>query len=136
MRHRRSITLKRGNALLDPSPSPSRARQARRRPAGPRRRMMTRTLSGKRNRAPPLPDGALSDTVNLSRAKDAAAALVLAGLNETEESGTGRPRMRVRQFALPHSGPWPKGRSAGRVQARSPAGATDESPPVLARAVR
>ena len=30
MRHRRSITLKRGNALLDPSPSPSRARQARR----------------------------------------------------------------------------------------------------------
>ena len=94
MRHRRSITLKRGNALLDPSPSPSRARQARRRPAGPRRRMMTRTAPGKRNRAPPLPDGALS------RAKDAAAALVLAGLNETEESGTGRPR-NVRRPPLP-----------------------------------
>ena len=87
--------------MLDPSPSPSRARQARRRPAGPRRRMMTRTAPGKRNRAPPLPDGALSDMVNLSRAKDAAAALVLAGLNEAEESVTGRPRMRVRRPPLP-----------------------------------
>ena len=63
--------------------------------------MMTRTVSGRRNRAPPLPDGALSDTVNLSHAKDAAAALVLAGLNEAEKSVTGRPRMRVRQPRLP-----------------------------------
>ena len=48
-----------------------------------------------------LPDGALSDMVNLAWAKDAAAALVFAGLNETEESGTGRPRMRVRRTPLP-----------------------------------
>ena len=48
-----------------------------------------------------LPDGARSDMVNLSRAKDAAAALVLAGLNEAEESGEGRPRMRVRRTPLP-----------------------------------
>ena len=48
-----------------------------------------------------LPDGALSDMVNLSRAKDAAAVLVLAGLNEREESVTGQPRMRVRQPPLP-----------------------------------
>jgi hypothetical protein len=48
-----------------------------------------------------LPGGLLSDMVNLSRAKDAAAALVLAGLNEAEESVTGRPRMRVRRSPLP-----------------------------------
>ena len=38
-----------------------------------------------------LPDGGLSDMVNLSRAKDAAATLVLARLNEAEESGAEAP---------------------------------------------
>ena len=48
-----------------------------------------------------VPGDAPSDMVNLSRAKDAAATLVLAELNEAEESGTERPRMRVRRSPLP-----------------------------------
>ena len=40
-----------------------------------------------------LPGGASSDMVNLARAKDAAATLVLAGLNEAEEFGAEAPRI-------------------------------------------
>ena len=76
-----------------------------------------------------LPDGARSDMVNLARAKDAAAALVLAGLNEAEESGEGRPRMRVRQPPLPRRP------SAGRpLSGASRAGSARHSMEPTARA--